>query len=100
MIHAFCAPSEQLQQASCFSNQASPGLLMTVISWAAHCPGTRSVLEAGGKVQLHLPSPEKDHVPRPRVPAHPAPGWSTGGSCRLGFLGRRDTHGRLSPAQS
>lgn len=57
MIHAFCAPRKQLQETSCFSNQASPGLLMTMISEAVHCRGPEACWRPGGKGagQLHLP---------------------------------------------
>lgn len=59
MIHPFCAPSEQLQEASCFSNQASPRLLMTMISEAVHCLGTRSVLAAGWDGGRPAPPPRR-----------------------------------------
>lgn len=122
MIHPFCAPSEQLQEASCFSNQASPRLLMTMISEAVDCPGTRSVLAAGweGAGQLHLPVTGERPRPmatglgwsvrwscsfplclQPLSPVPPAPLSALSPQdfppCKSGFLGQQDTQGHLSP---
>lgn len=94
MIHVFCAPSEQLQETSCFSNQASLGLLMVMSSEVAHRPGTGSgsVAAAWGADGQLPPSLDGDHKPTQRCagapngsPApHPASPCSA--FCPLGIL--------------
>lgn len=71
MIHAFCAPSEQLQETSCFSNQASLGLLMVMSSEAAHRPGTGSMAAAWGADGQLPPSLDRDHEPTQRCAGAP-----------------------------
>lgn len=73
MIHAFCAPSEQLQETSCFSNQASLGLLTVMSPEAAHRPGTGtgSVAAAWGADGQLPPSLDVDHKPTQRCAGAP-----------------------------